>query len=222
MKKPPSRNILLVCKARHERATALGEEIGTWLRRQGHRATVITAEQDSPAYGQEDLDFVVVLGGDGTMLGVARRLVGRGVPVLGINFGRVGFLTDAQPDQWQDKLVECLYGDEPVRACMALTWSVTRQGGVLASGHGVNDVVLSRGSLARLVSMEIAVNGVRMGALRSDGVIVCTPIGSSGYSVSAGGPLLYPSMEALGFVPICPFLNTIAPMVFDGNTSLTM
>lgn len=222
MKKPPSRNILLACKARHERATALGEEIGTWLRRQGHRATVITAEQDSPAYGQEDLDFVVVLGGDGTMLGVARRLVGRGVPVLGINFGRVGFLTDAQPDQWQDKLVECLYGDEPVRACMALTWSVTRQGGVLASGHGVNDVVLSRGSLARLVSMEIAVNGVRMGALRSDGVIVCTPIGSSGYSVSAGGPLLYPSMEALGFVPICPFLNTIAPMVFDGNTSLTM
>ena len=138
MKKPPSRNILLVCKARHAQALALGEEIGAWLRQQGHRASVITAEKDSPAYAQEDLSFVTVLGGDGTMLGVARRLVGRKVPVLGINFGRVGFLTDAQPEQWQDKLVECLHGDEPVRACMALTWSVTRQGKDLAHGHGVN------------------------------------------------------------------------------------
>ena len=215
------RHILLVCKARHERAAQLGEEIGAWLEARGHNAHMVEAGQDSSLYSGR-LDFVVVLGGDGTMLGVARRLVGRDVPVLGINFGRVGFLTDAQPENWREKLTECLDGHKPVRFCMALKWSLTRDGQEVKAGAAVNDVVVSRGALARLVCLDVRVDGQRMGSLRSDGIILCTPVGSSGYSVSAGGPLLYPTMDAIGFTPVCPFLNTISPMVFPGSTNIEL
>lgn len=215
------RHILLVCKARHERAAQLGKEIREWLEERGHKAHLVEAGQGSP-FCTDDLDFVVVLGGDGTMLGVARRLVGSDVPVLGINFGRVGFLTDAQPENWREKLVECLDGHEPVRSCMALRWSLVRDGEEIQAGAAVNDVVVSRGSLSRLVCLDIWVDGQRMGSLRSDGIILCTPVGSSGYSVSAGGPLLYPVMDAIGFTPVCPFLNTISPMVFPGSTDIEL
>ena len=222
MQNATCRHILLVYKARHEKAAALAGEAALWLRQQGHEVTgVICAGTDSPAYAVTPLDFVVVLGGDGTMLGVARRLVGRKVPVLGINFGRIGFLTDAQPEQWREKLEECLTGTEPVRSCMALDWSLTRHGEIIASGCAVNDVVLSRGSLSRLVLFDVYIAGERLGSLRGDGIIVATPVGSSGYSVSAGGSLLHPSMEAIAITPICPFLNSISPMVFPGNTECT-
>ncbi len=215
------RHVLLVCKARHERAWELGCEILQWLRAQGHTAVMIEAGHEDSAYAAE-LDFVVVLGGDGTMLGVARRMVGRSVPLFGINFGRVGFLTDAQPEHWEERLVTCLKGELAVRTCLALSWKLTRGGSLQAGGSAVNDVVLSRGSLSRLVCVNITVDGQRMGLLRSDGIILSTPVGSSGYSVSAGGPLLYSGMNAVAFTPICPFLNTISPMVFPGKTVFSM
>ena len=84
--------------------------------------------------------------------------------------------------------------------------------------RGICLVVVSRASLSRMVCLDIWVDGQRMGSLRSDGIILCTPVGSSGYSVSAGGPLLYPAMDAIGFTPVCPFLNTISPMVFPGSS----
>ena len=152
------------------------------------------------------------------MLGVARRVAGRGLPLLGINFGRVGFLADIQPEQWEKGLADSLAGITPERTCMALQWKVVRNDSTLAKGVAVNDVVLSRAALSRLVNMDIGVDGQEMCRLRSDGVILSTPIGSSGYSVSAGGPLLYPSLNCMVFTPICPFLNTIPPMVFPQKT----
>ena len=128
-------------------------------------------------------------------------VVGRFVPLFGINFGRVGFLTDAQPEHWKERLVACLKGELAVRTCLALSWKLTRGGSLQAGGSAVNDVVLSRGSLSRLVCVNISVDGQRMGLLRSDGIILSTPVGSSGYSASAGGPLLYSGMNAVAFRP---------------------
>lgn len=215
------RHVLLVCKVHHERAWKLGCEILQWLRIRGHVATLIEAGGHEAAY-DEELDFVIVLGGDGTMLGVARRLAGRPVPLFGINFGKVGFLTDAQPDHWEERLTACLKGEMPSRACLALRWRLMRGGRPAAGGTAVNDVVLSRGALSRLVCVNITVDGQGMGLLRSDGVILSTPVGSSGYSVSAGGSLLYPGMNAVALTPICPFLNTISPMVLPGATVFCM
>jgi NAD+ kinase len=215
-------HILLVHKANHEEAFLLASRILSYLRENGHTSAMIGAGCDNPAYDDAQLALVIVLGGDGTMLGVARRLVGRGVPLLGINFGRVGFLTDAQPEFWQQKITDFLSGLSSIRTCAALGWTVKRADSVVASGAAINDVVLSRGSLSRLVCINMSVNGNLMGMIRGDGVIAATPLGSSAYSVSAGGPLVYPGLEVILFTPICPFIHTIPPMVFPGDAILTL
>lgn len=212
-------HILLVCKNRHKDAIALGRAAEEWLCRKGHIVTRITAGEDSPAYAETAFDFAVVLGGDGTMLGVARRLVGRNIPLLGINFGRVGFLTNAQPEQWQASLESCLRAQMPVQHCMALQWSLLRRGAAVATGYAVNDVVLGRGSLARLVTLEVFVDECRLRVLRGDGLVFSTPVGTSGYCVSAGGPLVYSTLETIAFTPLCPFLAGTPPMIFPGGAA---
>ena len=217
-----SRHIHLVVKASSDEALALSQEISHWLCEQGHTASVSRAGDDAPAYADPNLALVVVLGGDGTMLGVARRLVGSRIPLLGINFGRVGFLAELQPDSWRSGLESCLEGKMPLRPVSALRWRLVRRGREAARGHAINDVVLSRSSMSRLVSLRIDVDDEHMCDLRSDGVILSTAIGSSGYSVSAGGPLLYSSLRSMVFTPLCPFLNTIPAMVFPGKALFTL
>ncbi|MBE6440758.1 MAG: NAD(+)/NADH kinase [Desulfovibrio desulfuricans] len=222
MQKPYPLHILLVSKAGHARAAALGAEAADRLRREGHSATLITAGKEDPAYDAPGLDLAVVLGGDGTMLGVARRLMGRHVPVFGVNFGRVGYLTAAQPGEWREKLDDCLAGRLPELACMALRWSLRRGGEVIGEGAAVNDVVLARGALSRLLRLGVRIDGEPLGSLRSDGLIVSTPVGSSGYNVSAGGPLLPPTLEMLVVTPVCAFQRTASPVVLPGNAVCTL
>lgn len=210
-------NILLVRKAAHKGAHALARQIKPWLEAHGCTTTTLEAgNNEDPTYN-ENFDCAIVLGGDGTMLGVARKLAARNIPLLGINFGRVGFLTDAQPATWESTLSQCLLGTLPTRPCLALQWHLVRDGEEILSGHATNDVVVSRGSLARLVCFNIYANDQSVGYLRSDGLILATPVGSSGYNVSAGGPLLYSDMNAIALTPICPFMNTISHMVFPGD-----
>ncbi|MDR1660243.1 MAG: NAD(+)/NADH kinase [Desulfovibrio sp.] len=212
-----SRRVLLVCKAGHERAFSCAGDLLSWLRCRGHAAEMIVAGSDSELYYAPDLFLVIVLGGDGTMLSVARRLIGLTVPLLGVNFGRVGFLTDVQPENCRSHIKACLEGNETVRSHMALRWSVVRSGNAEAGGVAVNDVVLSHGELARLISVDISVNGQRVGGFRGDGLVLSTPLGSSGYCVSAGGPLIQPDFDAFILTPVCPFLHTAPPIVFHGS-----
>ncbi|MDR2573983.1 MAG: NAD(+)/NADH kinase [Desulfovibrio sp.] len=212
-----SRRLLLVCKAGHEKAFAFARELLLWLRHQGHDVELAVSGQDDEGRYRYDLFLVIVIGGDGTMLSVARRLIGLAVPLLGVNFGRVGFLADVQPDNWQSHIQACLEGHEAIRSCMALRWSVTRPDGTERGGVAVNDVVLSHGPLARLIGADVAVNGRKMGFFRGDGLILSTPLGSSGYCVSAGGPLIQPGFEALIFTPVCPFLHAARSIVFYGS-----
>jgi len=216
MQKAQSRHILLVAKAGQHEAASLCTKVRQWLEQRGHSVTVIEAGRDDPSYALP-LDHVVVFGGDGTMLGVCRRIAGSPASVLGINFGRVGFLTEARPDEWQEYLTACLENRLPRRSCAALVWSILREGEILSGGYAVNDVVLGRATLARLLSLDISINGQRFGHLRSDGLILSTPLGSSGYCASAGGPLLCPGVQAVAFVPVCPFRKGAQPMVFPGE-----
>lgn len=216
------KHILLVVKANSDEAAGLAEVIAQWLRQRNCRVSECRAGMGSPAYTDPSLCLVVVLGGDGTMLGVARRMVGSSVPLLGINFGRVGFLAEVQPDRWEATLAACLEGNMPLRPASALTWRLVRDGREAARGFAINDVVLGRSSMSRLVSLGIYVDDEHMCDLRSDGIILSTAIGSSGYSVSAGGPLLYPSLKSIVFTPICPFLNTIPAMIFPGNALFSL
>lgn len=210
------RNALLVFKQEHAGAEALAKEIAPWLEATGICCAV--SEAGCKICLHPTPQIALVLGGDGTILGVARQLAGRNIPILGINFGRVGFLTAIDSDHWQDGLELALAGALPDRACLSLKWQILRAGKEFATGVAINDVVVARGDLARLTSIAVAINNGAMGILRSDGVIISSPLGSSGYSVSAGGPLLHPGLDAIGLTPICSFMQNVSPLVLPGST----
>ena len=211
------RNVLVVTKVRVPEAQSLGQTIARWMRSRCQEVNVVSSGHITPLYDDPELDLVIVLGGDGTILGVARHIVLRKIPIVCINFGRVGFLADIEPENWEEGLDAAL-SSNTCRSAACLRWALLRYGHLVAGGYAVNDVVLSRSAMARLVYANIYTDGELMGAVRADGFLLSSPIGSSGYSVAANGPLLFPTLNALAFVPICPFLNTIPPMVFPTNT----
>ncbi len=215
--------IILVYKSSHPKARDKGAEICAWIRARGYLAELVEANELGNPSAHETL-CVIVLGGDGTILGVARKLVGKKIPIFGINFGRVGFLTATNPDEWKIPLKNALEAEDGWRnmQCLVLGWQIQSQGKLMREGTAINDLVLSRGVLARLVKINVAIDGFEMGLLRSDGLIVASPLGSSAYAVSAGGPILDPELEALSCVPVCPYLSSATPLVFPASSRIEL
>ncbi|MBQ7606488.1 MAG: NAD(+)/NADH kinase [Desulfovibrionaceae bacterium] len=210
-------HILLIAKTGHAPALAFSRMLQEWLTARGHSSQLCIAEEFS-LYGLDKRpDLAIVLGGDGTMLGVGRLIAGQDIPMIGINFGTVGFLTIADQSNWEEKLTACLNNEIPLQSRMTLSWSLTRHAALLEQGNAINDVVVSHGALARLVSVNISINNEPMGSLRCDGIIFASPMGSSGYTASAGGPILFSRTNAYVFTPICPFMRSVSPMVFPAN-----
>ena len=220
--KTPVRSVLIMTKTGHAFALDLGREMAEWLQERSVASMVV---ENGTKPWPEDLaaryDLVLVLGGDGTMLSVARHMPGPRVPLLGLNLGKVGFLAEMCPTDWREKLSQILDNGLNVRERMALNFEVERGGEVLHSGRAINDLVINRGALSRLVNLDLHVDAMHVGVLRSDGLIVSTPMGSTGYGVSAGGPVLHPDLEGMGVTPICPFLNEFPPLVLAAGSVLT-
>ena len=158
-------------------------------------------------------DVAIVLGGDGTMLGIARELAPFRVPLIGINHGRLGFMTDIALDQVAEVLVPMLRGAYETDRRMLLDAEVRRQGRVAHHAVALNDVVISRGVAGGMVEYTVRVDGVTMYNQRADGVIVSTPTGSTAYALSANGPILYPSLAGLLLVPVAPQTLSNRPIV---------
>ncbi|MFQ5848388.1 MAG: NAD(+)/NADH kinase [Candidatus Methylomirabilales bacterium] len=158
-------------------------------------------------------DLVVVLGGDGTLLAVARSVESEEVPILGVNLGGLGFLTEITLDELYSILGSVLAGQYRGSRRMLLQVTVKRQGGAIAEHIVLNDAVVTKGALARIVKLEVFIEQEYATAYRADGLIICTPTGSTAYGLSAGGPILFPSMHALILVPICPHTLTNRPLV---------
>lgn len=205
------KDILIICKHGHASATNLAVVLEKWLVERSVACT-ITETDHMPACPAADL--AIVLGGDGTIIGAARKIAGLGIPILGINFGRVGFLTAFDACDWQNGLENALNGALPVSSCLALRWNVLRNGEIIDKGIAVNDVVMSRGAVARVTNIAVRINNEHLGTLRSDGVIASSPLGSTGYSVSAGGSIIRGSIDAISLTPICPFMANVPSMVF--------
>jgi NAD+ kinase len=222
------RHIILVVKAGHGKARCLAREIKAWIDERHVHALVVENKMDCDLLelGREKPDCVIVLGGDGTMLSVARKINGLGIPLLGVNLGNVGFLTEATPQNWQQTLEDLFAGRLSVSSRTVLEYAVFRQGEdtPACSGKAFNDLVVNRGALARLINLKVAYGDQSLGTVRADGLIVSTPTGSTGYCVSAGGPLVYPDLDVFVLTPICPFLDTFAPLVlpFDEPLSVTV
>jgi NAD+ kinase len=158
-------------------------------------------------------DIAVVLGGDGTMLGIARQLARHGTPLVGINQGRLGFITDVALGDFQTALAAILAGDYGEEKRTMLEGGVERDGKTIFSSIALNDVIVSRGATAGMVELRIEIDGEFVAQLRADGLIVTSPTGSTAYALSAGGPILHPGIAAWALVPIAPHDLSNRPIV---------
>lgn len=206
---PNLRRIGIVAKAASREAVHTGQELAEWLRRKG-----LVPELDQPllpAPEREPYDLVVVLGGDGTLLSVARSL-GRRTPIFGVNLGTLGFLTEVGRGELYPALVEILEGRYAIEERHLLDVELARSGGPLRY-RVLNDAVITKSALARIIELTLQVDGHLVAHYRSDGLIISTPTGSTAYNLSAGGPILYPLLPVTVLTPICPHALSLRPVV---------
>jgi len=205
----------LVYNARVERSHCLAQEIADWLQARdvaSWACTTLDYAEHCPA-----ADLIVTLGGDGSILRVALRAAPAGTAILGINLGRVGFLTEATPDAWQTTLQRVLDGEGAIETRMMLCVSLLRGGVLVAQEQALNDAVISRGALARTVRLLASVDGAFVARYVADGLILATPTGSTAYAYAVGGPILPPWLENIVLIPAAPHLSLERPFVLDAE-----
>jgi NAD+ kinase len=193
------------------------DHIEPWL---AHRAAVrvdLNAEREL-----DEVDFAVVLGGDGSVLRAARRLAPRDVPLLGLNAGKFGFLTEATLEEFREVLADVLEGSYELSERMMLRCVLERDGESIVDVYALNDAVISRTALSRIITIDFQVDGELVTTYRADGLIVATPVGSTAHSLAAGGPILYPQLEGMVVTPICPHTLSNRPLVLPPGLSVSL
>jgi NAD+ kinase len=163
------------------------------------------------------VDLVFVLGGDGTLLGMARRLAPFGLPMLGINVGNLGFLSEAEPDDLKKAVCRVLNGDYALEKRMMLETCIEREGRIIQTAIGLNDIGIAKRSFGRMVTLRIFVDDMYVETYSGDGLIVSSPTGSTAYSLSCGGPIVSPHMQVILLTPICPHRLNTRPIVISGE-----
>lgn len=214
------RSIGICVKPDQPQLTEQVDALVGWLRDRGVDVRLDTHAallQDAPSADVEDwiskVDLVVVLGGDGTLLAAARAIDDRPVPILGVNLGTLGFLAETSSEGLLDSMEDALAGRFVVAPRMRLEVSVEGAGDRGARYLALNDAVIGKSALSRMIDLETRADGVEVTTYHADGLILATPTGSSAYSLSAGGPLLLPDFEAIVLTPICPHTLTHRPLV---------
>jgi NAD+ kinase len=228
------RHVAIVGKYQARGIRALLEDVAQLLARQGvdvsfeaetAHATGVSGF-DSLTLDQlgRQCDLAVVVGGDGTMLGIARELARHGTPMVGINQGRLGFITDIPHDRVEESLVPIIAGDYEEERRSMLQGDVWRDEQRIFEGHAVNDVVVSRGATASMVELRVDVDGDLVANLRADGLIIGSPTGSTAYALSAGGPILHPAIGGWVLVPIASHMLSNRPIVLpdSGQVQITI
>lgn len=207
-------------------------EIALFL--QGRGVTVVLEADTAQAIGRTDLpcatpaqigetaDLAIVVGGDGTMLGIARELAAYDIPLVGINHGRLGFITDVPLARWREALALILDGRHESGRRTLLAARVERDGRTLFSASALNDVVVARGASGRMVELIVHVDGLFMYTQRADGLIVATPTGSTAYSLSANGPILHPRLPGIVLAPVAPHSLSNRPIVLPDSSRITI
>jgi len=216
-----SQSVGIIYKHHHDPAKKEAEKLGAWFKKRDIR--VISEEMDAkgPANGTfkessaipNDVNWVVVLGGDGTLLGAARRVGRYGVPMLGVNLGGLGFLTCIPLDRLYPVVETMIHDGLDVETRVMLETKVLRGSSEVIQFQVLNDVVINKSTLARIIDLDVTINDNFLTTFRADGLIISTPTGSTAYNLSAGGPILYPTSESFVLTPICPFTLTNRPII---------
>ena len=168
------------------------------------------------------VDLVMVVGGDGSMLSASRELASTGIPLLGVNRGRLGFLTDIYPEDMENKVPLVVMGEYLREKRFLLESNIVRDGVVIKSGVALNDIVFHPGKPLRMLEFELYVDDEFVYSQRSDGLIISTPTGSTAYALSAGGPLLFPELDAIVLVPLNPHTLNSRPIVLQGGAEIAI
>lgn len=201
----------------------IAEEIGVWLSERGVEAWLESTWDEMSIKEQvPELDLLIVLGGDGSMLRAARIAAGYDALLVGVNMGRLGFLSELQPGTWQALMPRILAGDYWLEDRMMLHASTWRDDDLLGEHVALNDVVISRGSLARVVWLHTEIDGDRLTTYVADGLIVSTPTGSTAYALAVGGPILPPELHNILVIPIAPHLTLGRAIVLSEGSQVTV
>ena len=218
----------LFAKPGSEAAIAVVPELLAWLEEHGiearldsqtahyaHRSDAIERERVP-----DGAQLIIVLGGDGTLLAAARALNGRNIPIFAVNLGGLGFLTAITIDELYPELERALRNEHRVAPRRMLRCELVRNGQAIKTYEALNDVVITKAALARMIDVETHVDFHFVGTFKADGLILCTPTGSTAYSLSAGGPIIFPSVDALSITPICPHALTARPVIVPGSSNI--
>jgi NAD+ kinase len=225
----------LVAKERVEAAARVLVELAGWLEARGlqpvfetYAARLAGITSGPEIVSKEELpsacDLIVLLGGDGTLIGMARRVAraGADVPIAGVNFGSLGFLTEITLDDLYPSLEGVLDGSAPIEERMMLHAKVLRGGGCFTDELVLNDVVITKAALSRIIELSVSIGSDRVMQVRADGLIVATPTGSTAYNLAAGGPIVQPVVDALLLTPIAPHMLTNRPLVVTGTSTISV
>src|SRR3972149_3829914 len=222
----------VVAKIQYPDTKAVLEKLIPWLSQQEKEvfididtASILSKDvQPQKMYKKPEIparvDAIIVRGGDGTLLSVARLVGGRNIPIIGVNLGGLGFLTEVTLEEIYPTLDKLFKGEFVPDPRLILKAHVYRQGERVAQSYCLNDTVVSKGTQARMIKLEILINGQFVSSLRGDGLIIATPTGSTAYSLSAGGPIINPSVEAMILTPICPHTLTNRPIVIPASAKI--
>lgn len=217
-------NVGIICKKESE---AIIKDLLRWLKDKGadvymeeSAAGTLPVKGCAPHELSSAVEMVVVLGGDGTMLRAARLMAERDIPLVGINLGGLGFITEISKEEIYDTLEKILKGDCRKEKRMMLQAQVMRGSKKTADFTALNDIVINNGTLARLIDLQTIVNGKHVNQFKADGIIAATPTGSTAYSLSAGGPILHPSLRGIIITPICPHMLTNRPIVLSDDVKI--
>ncbi len=224
------KRIGFIVKPDPERTGSLLDELVAWLKSEGHEPVVLgpigpefeRTDVEHPELDDNPIDFAVVLGGDGTMLHASQVLADRGVPVLGINLGSLGFLTQFNPGDAKAAITRGLNNDLERRERMRLSVTFHPADGDPITRTALNDAVIHQGAMARMINLEASMNGTTIAEYRADGLIVATPTGSTAYNLAAGGPIIAPGHSAMALTPICAHALTHRPLVVDRDATISI
>ena len=204
---------LLQCVDKKDVTFFIEKETASALKIKGYRKNEIVSKAE----------IIIVFGGDGTLLNVARLIGDKGLPILGVNLGGLGFITEVSKDEICKAVTKVIFsGQYRYEERIMLSADVYRKGKKITGHTALNDVVINKGAIARMVELEICVNNQYVTDFRADGLIVSTPTGSTAYSLSAGGPILYPTLESFVMTPICPHTLANRPIVLPDNFTIAV
>lgn len=211
------KRVIIIVNLLKDDAQAMVEQITEYMHSQGIQTEVFGFSGKADSFELQDADLAIALGGDGTVLLSSRLLFKKSTPILAINLGRVGFITEVAKEEWREAFEKYRQGSLGISERLMLEVAIYREGKLLCKYLGLNDSVVSSSGISKIIRLHVKLSGTSLGEYRADGVIIATPTGSTAYAAAAGGPILDVEMEALIIAPICPYTLANRPLVVEAG-----